>query len=83
MGEAASETGVADNEEGKSTEKRLKREDARCPKVLADGTYATGTAFTSAADVRLEVVKAAAKLRLLSEFLLQSINSLLFTRSWC
>lgn len=31
------------------------------PKVLADGTYATETAFTSASNARLEAVKAAAK----------------------
>ena len=31
------------------------------PKVLADGTYATETAFTSVSNARLEAVKAAAK----------------------
>ncbi|KAF9786768.1 coatomer protein [Thelephora terrestris] len=31
------------------------------PRVLADGTYATETAFTSASNARLEAVKAAAK----------------------
>jgi coatomer subunit beta len=31
------------------------------PRVLADGTYATETAFTSLNNVRLEAVKAAAK----------------------
>ena len=31
------------------------------PKVLADGTYATESAFTSASNARLEAVKAAAK----------------------
>lgn len=31
------------------------------PKVLADGTYATETAFTSTTTARLEAVKAAAK----------------------
>lgn len=31
------------------------------PRVLADGTYATETAFTSATNARLEAVKAAAK----------------------
>jgi coatomer subunit beta len=31
------------------------------PKVLADGTYATETAYSSAAAARLETVKAAAK----------------------
>jgi coatomer subunit beta len=37
------------------------------PKVLADGTYATETAYTSAANVKLEAVKAAAKPPLRSE----------------
>jgi len=31
------------------------------PKVLADGTYATETAYTSTTTARLEAVKAAAK----------------------
>lgn len=39
------------------------------PKVLADGTYATETAYTSVSTARLEAVKAAAKPPLRSEFL--------------
>lgn len=39
------------------------------PRVLADGTYATETAFTSAASARLEAVKAAAKPPLRSMFI--------------
>jgi coatomer subunit beta len=37
------------------------------PRVLADGTYATETAYTSASAARLEAVKAAAKPPLRSE----------------
>lgn len=37
------------------------------PKVLADGTYATETAYTSISSARLEAVKAAAKPPLRSE----------------
>lgn len=38
------------------------------PKVLADGTYATETAYTSTANAKLDAVKAAAKPPLRSEF---------------
>ena len=37
------------------------------PRVLADGTYATETAYTSTSTARLEAVKAAAKPPLRSE----------------
>jgi coatomer subunit beta len=47
------------------------------PKVLADGTYATETAFTSSANVKLEAVKAAAKPPLRSEFGLQNVRSII------
>lgn len=71
LDEAAGESSAADNEEGESKEKekeKAKAEGAGRPKVLADGTYATETAFTSAAVARLEAVKAAAKPPLRSEF---------------
>ena len=47
----------ADEEEKKD---EVKTEAAK-PRVLADGTYATETAFTSANTARLEAVKAASK----------------------
>ncbi|PSS29729.1 hypothetical protein PHLCEN_2v2877 [Hermanssonia centrifuga] len=47
----------ADEEEKKD---EVKSETAK-PRVLADGTYATETAFTSMSSARLEAVKAAAK----------------------
>ena len=47
----------ADEEEKKD---EVKTESSK-PKVLADGTYATETAFTSIASARLEAVKAATK----------------------
>jgi coatomer subunit beta len=40
------------------------------PKVLADGTYAVESAYTSMTTARLEAVKAGAKPRLRSMFLL-------------
>lgn len=51
------EAGAEDSEEKKD---EVKTETSK-PKVLADGTYATETAFTSASAARLEAVKAAAK----------------------
>ncbi|KAF9447848.1 coatomer protein [Macrolepiota fuliginosa MF-IS2] len=52
---------IANDEEGESKEKEKEKASGGKPKVLADGTYATETAFTSAAVARLEAVKAAAK----------------------
>lgn len=54
------------------------------PKVLADGTYATETAYTSTTAARLEAVKAAAKPPLRSEYLMPVIfrlSLILFSRS--
>ena len=51
------EAGAEDSEEKKD---ETKVETSK-PKVLADGTYATETAFTSVSSARLEAVKAAAK----------------------
>jgi len=50
--------GDGDEEEEKE---KPKTEGGGRPKVLADGTYATETAYTSAGAARLEAVKAAAK----------------------
>ncbi|KAF9817775.1 hypothetical protein IEO21_03234 [Rhodonia placenta] len=47
-------------EEKKEDESQPKAESTK-PRVLADGTYATETAFTSVSNARLEAVKAAAK----------------------
>ncbi|KAF5352861.1 hypothetical protein D9756_006222 [Leucocoprinus leucothites] len=55
---------VTANEEGEEKEKekeKAKAEGTGRPRVLADGTYATETAYTSGATARLEAVKAAAK----------------------
>ncbi|KAI0937054.1 hypothetical protein AcV5_005045 [Taiwanofungus camphoratus] len=52
------EAGAEDSEEKKDEQPKI---DAAKPKVLADGTYATETAFTSMSTARLEAVKAAAK----------------------
>jgi coatomer subunit beta len=52
------ETGV-EEEEKEGDEK--KESVTTKPKVLADGTYATETAFSSTASARLEAVKAASK----------------------
>ncbi len=50
-----------------SEEKEKHKEGGGRPKVLADGTYATETAFTSAGTANLESVKAASKPPLRSE----------------
>lgn len=54
------------------------------PRVLADGTYATESAYTSSSTARLEAVKAAAKppLRSKSSFVLYSAHSLDLTRHY-
>lgn len=62
------ESGV---EEGEKDE--VKTESTK-PKVLADGTYATETAFTSVSNARLEAVKAAAKPPLRSEYPLRYLQ---------
>ncbi|KAJ3514551.1 hypothetical protein NLJ89_g2313 [Agrocybe chaxingu] len=53
--------GDGETEEDKEKEKEKPKEPSSRPKVLADGTYATETAYTSASTARLEAVKAAAK----------------------
>ncbi|CAA7265013.1 unnamed protein product [Cyclocybe aegerita] len=50
-----------DGEGEEEKEKEKPKEPSSRPKVLADGTYATETAYTSASTARLEAVKAAAK----------------------
>ena len=59
----ASEQKLLDEAGAEDEEKKdeVKTESSSKPKVLADGTYATETAFTSMASARLEAVKAAAK----------------------
>ena len=64
--DAAGGDGDEDEEKEKEKEKP-KTEGGGRPKVLADGTYATETAYTSASVARLEAVKAAAKPPLRSE----------------
>jgi coatomer subunit beta len=49
----------AGGEEDKQEDKKV--EGSGRPRVLADGTYATETAYTSANSARLEAVKAASK----------------------
>lgn len=58
----ASEQKLLDESGAEDEEKKddVKTESTK-PKVLADGTYATETAFTSVSSARLEAVKAAAK----------------------
>ncbi|EKM61471.1 uncharacterized protein PHACADRAFT_248107 [Phanerochaete carnosa HHB-10118-sp] len=57
----ASEQKLLDEAGAEDEEKSEVKTESTKPKVLADGTYATETAFTSASSVRLEAVKAAAK----------------------
>jgi coatomer subunit beta len=67
-------------EGGKEKEKEKEKEKGKAelgggkPRVLADGTYATETAFTSTTAARLEAVKAASKPPLRSEFLSRCDN---------
>jgi coatomer subunit beta len=61
--------GEEDTEKGKEGEKKDGGRGGR-PKVLADGTYATETAYTSTANAKLDAVKAAAKPPLRSAFCL-------------
>ncbi|KAG0692263.1 coatomer beta subunit appendage platform-domain-containing protein [Suillus ampliporus] len=61
----ASEQRLLDDAEGEEDKKEDKKVGGSGrPKVLADGTYATETAYTSASSARLEAVKAASKLPL-------------------
>ncbi|CDO73176.1 hypothetical protein BN946_scf185007.g231 [Trametes cinnabarina] len=50
----------ASAEDGDEKGEQVKTESSK-PKVLADGTYATETAFTSISSARLEAIKAASK----------------------
>ncbi|KAI0323051.1 coatomer beta subunit [Amylostereum chailletii] len=52
------EAGGAEEE---AKDEEIKKEASSRPKVLADGTYATETAYTSTATARLEAVKSASK----------------------
>jgi len=62
-----SDEGISKEEDGESKEKEKDKAKAGRPRVLADGTYATETAFTGVTSARLEAVKAAAKPPLRSE----------------
>lgn len=68
---------ILDEEGGESKEKE--KVAAAKPKVLADGTYATETAFTSGAVARLEAVKSASKPPLRSESKWPSLFILIFS----
>jgi coatomer subunit beta len=63
---ALEETNGGEEEKEKNVEGAAGSSVAR-PKVLADGTYATETAYTSTSNLRLDAVKAAAKPPLRSE----------------
>ena len=51
---------VGDDEEKSKEEEQSHKAGAK-PRVLADGTYATESAYTSSAAARLEAVKSATK----------------------
>ena len=65
-----------DGEDGKKDDKP--KEGGGRPKVLADGTYATETAYTSTTTARLEAVKAAAKPPLRSECAVYEIREAIY-----
>jgi coatomer subunit beta len=55
------EEGGEDGEDKEKEKEKAKTEGGGRPRVLADGTYATETAYTSTTAARLEAVKAATK----------------------
>ncbi|KAG6901575.1 hypothetical protein C0995_010343 [Termitomyces sp. Mi166 len=59
--DAASNDEGAGEEGGEDKEKEKEKASASRPRVLADGTYATETAYSSTTAARLEAVKAASK----------------------
>jgi coatomer subunit beta len=61
------EASRGDEGEGEDAKEDKPKEGGGKPKVLADGTYATESAYTSTTTARLEAVKAAAKPPLRSE----------------
>jgi len=63
----ASGGGVLKEGDGESKEKEKEKAKAGRPRVLADGTYATETAYTGVTAAQLEAVKAAVKPPLRSE----------------
>ena len=65
----ASGEGVLKEGDGESKEKEKEKAKAGRPRVLADGTYATETAYTGVTAAQLEAVKAAVKPPLRSEWL--------------
>ena len=62
------EASVENGEEGSEDKEKVKSEGGGRPKILADGTYATETAFSSANTAKLEAIKAAAKPPLRSKY---------------
>lgn len=77
----ASEQRLLDEAGGDSIEETTDKEKPKVegvgrPKVLADGTYATETAYTSTSAAKLEAVKAAAKPPLRSEQFFSAFPSL-------
>jgi len=66
------EANNGDNQESEGKEKP--KEGGGRPKVLADGTYATETAFTSANAANLEAVKAANKPPLRSTYIVDFLK---------
>ena len=64
----ASGEGVLKEGDGESKEKEKEKAKAGRPRVLADGTYATETAYTGVTAAQLEAVKAAVKPPLRSEW---------------
>ncbi|KAF5385158.1 hypothetical protein D9615_000914 [Tricholomella constricta] len=60
LDDATADDGAAEEGEDKEKEK-AKAEGTGRPRVLADGTYATETAYSSTTTARLEAVKAASK----------------------
>lgn len=67
---------MENGEEGNDEKEKVKSEGGGRPKILADGTYATETAFSSGNAAKLEAVRAAAKppLRSTCSFTVVSIS---------
>ena len=71
---ALEETNGGEDEKVKGTEGAAGSSATGRPKVLADGTYATETAYTTTANVKLEAVKVQSKCHVCASYALAFID---------
>ena len=77
LDEANGTEDVGEDGDGSGKKEDKPKEGGGRPRVLADGTYATESAYTSTTSARLEAVKAAAKPPLRSELHVCKMGSVL------